>query len=300
MFWRGERLGLGNADRAICARDRRSLRDDIDVSAIDDLQNRTPYPRSSTYDADWLLSLDMGPNPLWLLEDLATDMGLESGMRVLDLGCGKGATSVFLAREFGVRVVAADLWIPAEERAAVFSTAGVDDLVDAVNANALDLPFALEEFDAIISIDSWEYFGTSDRYVPYLARFLRPGGELGVATPALRREVRDLGTIPPHIKAAAGWEAMSWHTPEWYRFQWEITDMVEVTTARFQDRGWDDWLRWNRALLHKAVRDGAPQASIDHMALSLEMHEQDAGELMTFALLVAKKLPGVHSLTLAG
>lgn len=35
------------------------------------------YPRSSTYDADWLLDLDMGPNPLWLLEDLANDLTLE-------------------------------------------------------------------------------------------------------------------------------------------------------------------------------------------------------------------------------
>src|SRR3546814_3518166 len=69
------------------------------------------FPLSSSYDADWLLSLDMGPNPLWLLEDLLRDMSILPGSRVLDLGSGRGATSVFLAKELGVEVWAADLWI---------------------------------------------------------------------------------------------------------------------------------------------------------------------------------------------
>jgi cyclopropane fatty-acyl-phospholipid synthase-like methyltransferase len=38
-------------------------------------------------------------------------MAVEPGMRVLDLGCGRAITSVFLAREFGARVWAADMWI---------------------------------------------------------------------------------------------------------------------------------------------------------------------------------------------
>ncbi|MFB6805181.1 hypothetical protein [Streptomyces sp. NPDC056387] len=45
----------------------------------------------------------MGPNPLWLLEDLAGDRDPRSGMKALDLGSGKGATSVFLARESACR-----------------------------------------------------------------------------------------------------------------------------------------------------------------------------------------------------
>jgi len=64
------------------------------------------YPRSIRYDPDRVLSLDMGPHPLWQLESLLPALQLQSGDRVLDLGCGRGATSVFLAREADVDVVA--------------------------------------------------------------------------------------------------------------------------------------------------------------------------------------------------
>src|SRR5881392_2765080 len=43
----------------------------------------------------------MGPHPLWQLEDILPALALEPGSRVLDLGCARGATSVFLARECG-------------------------------------------------------------------------------------------------------------------------------------------------------------------------------------------------------
>jgi len=47
----------------------------------------------------------MGPNPLRLLEELCQHLDLKPGMKVLDMGCGKGLTSVFLANEYGVTVL---------------------------------------------------------------------------------------------------------------------------------------------------------------------------------------------------
>jgi cyclopropane fatty-acyl-phospholipid synthase-like methyltransferase len=70
------------------------------------------FPRASTYDAQWVLKNAMaGPPALWLVEWLAEAMTLQPGMRVLDLGCGRATSSIFLAKEFGVTVWAADLWI---------------------------------------------------------------------------------------------------------------------------------------------------------------------------------------------
>ncbi|MFB7788044.1 SAM-dependent methyltransferase [Streptomyces vinaceus] len=253
------------------------------MTALDDLVRPGRYPRASRYDPAWLVGLDMGPNPLWLLEDLARDLDLRPGMRVLDLGSGKGATSVFLAREYGVEVVAADWWIPAEDAAAVFTRSGVADQVTAVRAEAHALPFETESFDAIISIDAFEYFGTADTYLPYLTHFLRPGGQLGVATPAMTREVRELGAIPPHIKRVVGWEAIAWHTADWWRFHWEITELVDVTSARLQDDAWKDWQLWARACAEHHS-DGVK----NHRPV-IDMLAEDRGRYLSFALLTARK-----------
>lgn len=128
---------------------------------------------------EWVMDLDMGPHPLWQLEDLASAMDLRAGDRVLDLGSGRGATSVFLAREFGSVVTAADLWVPVQEATAMFRAAGVADRVTAVQADARALPFDDEEFDAIVSIDAFEYFGTDVQTLPRLVQVLRAGGQLG-------------------------------------------------------------------------------------------------------------------------
>lgn len=253
------------------------------VADLRDLVRPDRYPRSSRYDPAWLLDLDMGPNPLWLLEDLAQNLDLRPGMRILDLGSGKGATSVFLAREYGVQVVAADWWIAPEDAAAVFAEAGVGDQVKAVRAEAHTLPFDEASFDAVVSVDAFEYFGTADSYLPYLVRFLRPGGQLGMATPALTREVRELGSIPPHIKEVVGWEAIAWHTADWWRFQWEITELVEITSARLQQDAWRDWLLWARAgAEHHQDGRSANQPVID-------MLTTDGGELLSFALVTARR-----------
>ncbi|MFI7875786.1 SAM-dependent methyltransferase [Streptomyces salinarius] len=255
------------------------------MTALNELVRPDRYPRSSQYDPAWLLDLDMGPNPLWLLEDLAHDLDLRPGMRVLDLGSGKGATSVFLAREYGVEVVAADLWIAPEQVARVFAEAGVGDQVEAVRAEAHALPFEEQSFDAIVSVDAFEYFGTADNFLPYLLRFLRPGGQLGMATPAMTREIRELGMIPSHIKEVVGWEAIAWHTAEWWRFQWDITELVKVTSARLQPDAWQDWLLWARARAgaeHDPDRQSANQPVID-------MLTTDRGEFLSFALVTAHK-----------
>ena len=74
------------------------------------------FPRSANYATDWVLSgAGGGANPLWLAEWLCEALELRPGMRVLDLGCGRALSSIFLRREFDVEVWAADLWFSASE-----------------------------------------------------------------------------------------------------------------------------------------------------------------------------------------
>ena len=166
--------------------------------ASDDRLLSERFPRSSRYHPDWVIKNGMGSNPLWIAEWLATALDLREGMRVLDLGCGRATSSIFLAREFGVQVWATDLWISASENLFRIRDAGLEDRVFPIHADARSLPFAGEFFDAIVSLDSSPYYGTDALYLNYLAHFVRPGGQIGIAGAGLVREF-DEG-VPAHLK----------------------------------------------------------------------------------------------------
>src|ERR1051325_9678244 len=108
-------------------------------------------------------------------------MDLRPGMRVLDLGCGRAMSSIFLRREFGVQVWATDLWFNASENLQRVRDAGVEDGVFPLHADARSLPFAGEFFDAIVCVDAFPYFGTDDLYLNCLGHFVKAGGQIGIA-----------------------------------------------------------------------------------------------------------------------
>ena len=59
------------------------------------------FYKTEKYDKDFLKENMMGPNSMMILEELLNEVPLKAGMRVLDLGCGNGLTSVFLEKEYG-------------------------------------------------------------------------------------------------------------------------------------------------------------------------------------------------------
>src|ERR1044072_9613404 len=123
------------------------------------------FPRASAYNPDWIrASASGGANSLWLTEWLSEAIDFRPNMRVLDLGCGLAASSIFLRREFGVQVWATDLWFSASNNLRRIQDAGVDDGVFPIHADARSLPFAAEFFDAIVCLDAFVYFGTDDLY----------------------------------------------------------------------------------------------------------------------------------------
>jgi len=95
------------------------------------------FPRSLRYHPEWIVTnASGGANALWLTEWLATALDLKPGMRVLDLGCGRAASSMFLRREFAVQVWATDLWFSASENMQRIRDAGVEDGVFPLHADA--------------------------------------------------------------------------------------------------------------------------------------------------------------------
>jgi cyclopropane fatty-acyl-phospholipid synthase-like methyltransferase len=203
------------------------------------------FPRSNQYHPEWVLAAaSSGANTLWITEWLASAMDLKPGMRVLDLGCGRAMSSIFLRREFGVQVWATDLWFSPSENRQRIADAGPDvaDGVFPIHSDARLLPFATEFFDAIVSIDSFPYYGTDDNYLNYLARFVKPGGAIGIAGAGLLREFD--GPVPDALKA--WWEPnmVCLHSADWWRRHWERTGILDIELAHSMDEGWRLWLQW--------------------------------------------------------
>jgi SAM-dependent methyltransferase len=233
------------------------------------------FPRSTTYNPEWLIaSASGGANSLWLTEWLSESMDLRPGMRVLDLGCGRASSSIFLRREFGVQVWATDLWFSASENLARICDAGVEDGVFPIHTDARSLPFAEGFFDAIVSIDSFSYYGTDNFYLNYLARFVKPGGLLGIAGAGLEQEVE--GLPPEHLREWWTEDVWALHSAAWWRTHWERTGILHIDVADTMPLGWQFWLDWQRVV--------APDNDVEIRAL-----EADRGRYFGYVRIVGRR-----------
>jgi SAM-dependent methyltransferase len=103
--------------------------------------------------------------------------GLPRSARVLDLGCGKGAVGISLARDLGFGVLGVDLFEPfireARERA---RREGVDDRCEFRVADVRDVLMSDGELDVVIWAALGGALGSLDRCVGQLRRLVRPNG----------------------------------------------------------------------------------------------------------------------------
>jgi cyclopropane-fatty-acyl-phospholipid synthase len=107
-----------------------------------------------------------------MLAHTAARAGVEDGMRILDLGCGWGSLSLWLAERF-----------PRAEIVAVSNSNGQRAFVEAkgapnvrvvtADANELDLD---DRFDRIVSVEMLEHVRNYERLLGRIASWLEPGG----------------------------------------------------------------------------------------------------------------------------
>lgn len=106
-------------------------------------------------------------------------LGLQPGMRLLDVGCGWGGMAIHAAEHYGVRAVGVTLSKRQVEYACdAVAAAGLDDRVEIRLQDFRDV--ADGPFDAVSSIGMVEHVGRS-RLAEYFGRLyalLRPGGRL--------------------------------------------------------------------------------------------------------------------------
>jgi SAM-dependent methyltransferase len=116
-------------------------------------------------------------------------LGLRSGDRVLDMGCGAGRHAFEMFRRGG-DVIAFDQ--DGDELAGVLDLFGAmreagevpaGAEADIKQGDALSLPFADAEFDRVVAAEVLEHIPDDEAAIAELARVLRPGGTMAVTVP---------------------------------------------------------------------------------------------------------------------
>lgn len=204
------------------------------------------YRRSVKYSSQDLQSMIMGPNPVKLEEELLIHHKIPEGSVVCDLGSGQGLTSVFLAKEYGFIVYAADLWSDPEENRKFFDRMGLSrEQIIPVKADANNLPFEKNFFDAVVSVDSYNYFGRDPYYLDdKLLPFVKKDGYIYIAVPGMKKDCHD--HLPKEL-------LLSW-TPEQLDYMHDIeywsdmvgkckdAEVVSVKEMESNEEVWADWL----------------------------------------------------------
>jgi len=226
-----------------------------------------------------------GQGGLFLASDMAKLLPLRRGMRVLDLGCGAGVTSIFLARMFGVTVYAVDLDIPGELAQRIMA-AGVEELIVPIRADARDLPFSSGFFDAVFSMNAFFYFGTDDLYPSYLLRFIKPGGEVVIGCPCYRDEL-DVDTPEEFLLEFPACLAV--HSPKWWRRHFEKTRSARVLQSLLHPRGTEFWEDRVRFLLEEQNPREMPAWKRDMVYHMIRMLNRDLNGFVSHFVLHARK-----------
>ena len=205
------------------------------------------YIKSEKYNTPALQAKIMGPNPVKLEEELLLNHRIPDGAVVCDLGSGQGLTSVFLAKEYGFTVYAADLWSDPEENRKFFDAMGLDrEQIVPVKADATALPFEKEFFDAVVSTDSYNYFGRDGRYLDEkLLPFVKSGGYIYIAVPGMKKDCHD--ALPPELLLSWTPEQLDYlHDVDYWREivgKCQGAEVLSVQEMESNDEVWADWLK---------------------------------------------------------
>ena len=221
----------------------------------------------------------MGPNSFLLLDEMIRRKPEDASFdRTLDLGCGAALTSLFIGKETDARTVFAfDLWVSASDNVARIQQHHLEDKIIPIHGDALNMPFAHDYFDAIVSVDAYHYFGCKDGiFKEKILPFLRRGGHAMIVVPGLKEEpTGDLNDL--FHTWAEGDDADLFKTAAWWQnlLQEECGDQCEITIKECEcnDEAWLDWYATGHEY---SVRDR-------------EFLDQGLADILNFVLIYVKK-----------
>jgi SAM-dependent methyltransferase len=256
------------------------------------------YPELAGYTCEQVYEETLGGGGLYLAVKMLRTMDLQPGDIVLDLGCGKGTTSLYLAQRFGVQVVAVDLWTSAAALNERIVAKGFRDRIVPLNMDiAQPLPFAEGYFDHIFCMNSFNFYGGSVKFLQHLLTHLKPGGLLCVGMETLSEEFSGEGrrnppavynyNLPPPNEHINTWEAdfSKMHSPPWWQDLFTSSGLLEVLYCRELD---DAVILYEDLVLHQIQHDLDPaDVAISIAQLDFGRHHRP---YKTLFIITARKL----------
>ena len=234
------------------------------------------YPRTNRLNPVLLKENIMGPNPAKLLEELMQKFPLEPGQTIMDLGCGQGVTSIMLAKEYGLRVFAVDLWISASENWQRFVAQGLtNEQIVPIHEDAHTLPFAENFFDAVVSVDSYHYFGLDKAYLgKHLLPLVKPGGWILLVVPGFHHDIH--ADIPKEMLTSWSAEDLDTiHDAVYWRDVIEATEGIEIISIEEMESNeecWQDWLKMENeyAIMDRAAMNAGAGKYFNFISIALK------------------------------
>lgn len=114
------------------------------------------------------------------------DWGLDRAnppQTILDVGCGIGGSTLYLAEKFGAAATGITLSpVQARRGSDRARSAGLSQTVEFRVANALEMPFEDASFDLVWSLESGEHMPDKIQFLRECHRVLKPGGTFLMAT----------------------------------------------------------------------------------------------------------------------
>ena len=235
------------------------------------------YPELLSYSRDEIYGRgdQMSPGALFLAARMARSLEVRPGDVVLDVGCGLGESSIFLARHCSVRVVAVDLGISASTLSEKFSERKWGANVTALNLDITEpLPFAECHFDAVFCMTSMHYFGGTTAFLKHILQYLKRGGRFCVGNTCFDREipadqVPDIYRTTPPGGILDGWqsECSRYHSPAWWQRLFADSGIVNVIECLELE---DGPAMWEDKLAYDLERSGWSQEKVDSLRWKID------------------------------